>query len=506
MPHSAVVRIYATEQEPDYDSPWQARSPHSSTGSGVVISPRRILTSAHVVANATFIQIQRISDTNKIIATVVGICHDADLALLEVENTTFMKGIKIPKIGVLPSRRDRVAVVGFPVGGDEVSITEGVVSRIEVQRYTHSQRYLLAVTVDAAINHGNSGGPVFRKGAVVGIAFQGLNDADGIGEMVPPPIIKNFLAGIKDTPKMPLPTLGVATQNLENPSLRAQLGMAKNDTGVLVLRVAHGSSSYGVIKEGDTLLKIGTSKIANNSTINYRGKHRTRFDVIMGERQVGDTLAFQILREGKKHKVTLTLKEKVDLIPRSQYDVTPSYFIFGGLVFQTLCRDYLATWDNWWEKAPKEFLHLYYSGMRTAHKQEAIILSQILADEINIGYEGLYSESIMSVNGKKPRDIQHFVSLVEKSTNTVEIHTSSNSRIVFDVKKARLRSAPILERYRIERDRSVNLMPSWQDKQRPEAIKPSKKVRKSPPRKKPAVTKKPPSKKRAPGQARPKSS
>ena len=190
-----------------------------------MIGPRKILTSAHVVANATFIQIQRISDTNKLIARVVGICHDADLALLEVESSTFMRGITVPKIGELPSRQDRVAVVGFPVGGDEVSFTEGVVSRIEVQRYSHSQRYLLAVTVDAAINSGNSGGPVFRKGKVVGIAFQGLNEADGIGEMVPAPIIKNFIAGIRKTPKMPLPTLGVSAQNLENPALRKQLKM-----------------------------------------------------------------------------------------------------------------------------------------------------------------------------------------------------------------------------------------------------------------------------------------
>ena len=412
MSHSAVVRIYATQQEPDYDSPWQARSPASSTGSGVIIKPRQILTSAHVVADATFIQVQRISAPNKVVAKVVGICHDADLALLEVEDKDFMRGVTVPPLGNMPSRSDRVAVVGFPVGGDEVSITEGVVSRIEVQRYTHSQRHLLAVTVDAAINHGNSGGPVFRSGKVVGIAFQGLNEADGIGEMVPPPLIKNFLTGIKTTPRMQLPTLGVSTQNLENPMLRDRLGMRANESGVLVLKVEYGSSAWGLVKEGDCLLKIGGSKIANNCTINYRNKHRTRFDVILGEKRVGHFINLQVLRDGKRISLKLELKEKVELVPRSQYDVTPSYYIFGGLVFQVLCRDYLATWDSWWEKAPKEFLHTYYSGNRTAKQLESIILCQILADEVNVGYEGLYSESIASVNGKKIRDMKHFVGLV----------------------------------------------------------------------------------------------
>jgi len=474
MSHSAVVRIYATEQEPDYDSPWQAQSPSSSTGSGVIIKPKQILTSAHVVADATFIQVQRISAPNKVVAKVVGICHDSDLALLEVEDASFMRGVKVPPLGDLPSRRDRVAVIGFPVGGDEVSITEGVVSRIEVQRYTHSQRHLLAVTVDAAINHGNSGGPVFRNGKVVGIAFQGLNDADGIGEMVPPPLIKNFLAGIKTTPKMQLPTLGIATQNLENPMLRERLGMRPNDSGVLVLKVEFGSSAWGIIKEGDTLLKIAGTKIANNCTIKYLNKHRTRFDVVLGEKRVGNALTVQVLRDGKRLPLKLELKAKVELVPRAQYDVTPSYYIFGGLVFQTLCRDYLATWDNWWEKAPKEFLHTYYSGSRTAEKLATVILCQVLADEVNVGYEGLYSESIASVNGTNVRDLRHFVSLIEGSRDVVEIRTSSNSLIVLNVDEVHKRSTAILDRYRIERDRSLDLMPS-KGNVATKAIKPKKK-------------------------------
>src|SRR4030095_13017077 len=185
---------YATTQDPDYDSPWQAQVPQASTGSGVVIGPGRVLTGAHVIANATFVQVQKISDTEKVVARVVGVCHDCDLALSEVGDRRFRDGIDPAKLGELPDLRDRVAVVGFPIGGEEISITEGVVSRIEVQRYSHSQRYLLAVTVDAAINKGNSGGPVFKSGNVVGIAFQKLENAENVGEMVPAPIIRHFLA------------------------------------------------------------------------------------------------------------------------------------------------------------------------------------------------------------------------------------------------------------------------------------------------------------------------
>ena len=115
-------------------------------------------------------------------------------------------------IGDLPHLRDAVQVVGYPIGGEEVSITEGVVSRIEVQRYEHSQRHLLAVTVDAAINEGNSGGPVFARGKVVGIAFQAIPDAENIGEMVPAPILQRFLDGVKQGKDARVPGLGIATQ------------------------------------------------------------------------------------------------------------------------------------------------------------------------------------------------------------------------------------------------------------------------------------------------------
>ena len=59
MSHNAVVRVYATIQEVNLDTPWQSCTPSSSSGSGVVVEHGRVLTGAHVVANATFLQVQK---------------------------------------------------------------------------------------------------------------------------------------------------------------------------------------------------------------------------------------------------------------------------------------------------------------------------------------------------------------------------------------------------------------------------------------------------------------
>lgn len=455
MSDLAVVKVLATTQNADYDLPWNARAPRASTGSGVVVSANHILTGAHVVANATFIQVQKISDPEKHIVQVKSISHDCDLALLEVEDG-FLEEIEAPELGELPTLRDRVSVVGYPIGGEEVSVTEGVVSRIEVQRYAHSQRHFLAVTVDAAINPGNSGGPVFKDGKIVGIAFQALDEGEAIGEMVPVPIIRHFLQLAQNQPRVLLPSLGVVTQTLENPELRKHLGMSKEQSGLLISDLEFGSSVSGKLEIGDVILQIAGNKIANNGTIQYRGKHRMRFDVLLGESAVGETLTLHALRDGKEFEVDIELKAWTALVPRSQYEQEPVFFVLAGFIFQRLSRDYLAIWDDWWDAAPKEFLHDYFSGMRREDRREVIILSQVLADEINQGYEERYRESIIAVGDTKPRDMKHFVELVENAKDTLVMRTSQGGLIVLDAKEAQASQSRILKRYHIPRDRNLS--------------------------------------------------
>ncbi|HEY3803803.1 MAG TPA: serine protease [Kofleriaceae bacterium] len=458
MAYPQVIRVFATSQDPDFDGPWQARTPSNSTGSAVVIGPGLMLTGAHVVANATFLQIQKLSHPDKAIARVRAVSHDCDLALLEVvEPSDFLDDIEPAELGDMPRLRDEVAVVGYPVGGEEISITEGVVSRIEVQRYSHSQRHMLAVTVDAAINAGNSGGPVFGEGKVVGIAFQKLTGVDNIGEMVPPPIIRSFLDGVSKGKRPEIPALGITTQNLENPLLRKQLGLTGDEKGVVVLHIDHEGSSDGVLQPRDVITSIDDLKIANNGTVQFMGRYRTRYDVVLGNRYIGDKLKLEIKRDGKAKTVEVELQKWQPLVPRARYDLLPPYFLYGGLVFQQLTRDYLTTWDKWWNKAPKEFLNYYYLGFRTAEQHEIVILTQVLADEINVGYSHLYNEAVATLDGRIPLDMEDFVERLSAARGVVEIVTTSGGMIMLDTEEVRKATARIMLRYHIPRDRTPGL-------------------------------------------------
>lgn len=468
MIQSAVVRVFATTQSFDYEQPWQRMPPATGTGSGVVIRGGRVLTGAHVVADATFLQVQLESSPERFVARLVGVSHDADLALLEVEDEAFADGIEPAVLGGLPDLQEPIRVVGFPVGGEEVSITGGVVSRVEVQRYAHSQRSLLAVTVDAAINSGNSGGPVVdQEGRVVGIAFQSLEDAENIGEMVPVPLIERFLAAIDAGRSTEVPGLGISIQSLENPALRRALGLGSK-SGLRVQAVDHGTScsiagpgddaAQTCLMVDDVLLAVEGHPIANNGTIRYRDRFRTTFDALLGERSIGDRLQLDVWRRNEQISVEIELRPYRTLVPSYGFDLEPLWLSFGGVIFQELSRDYLRTWgDRWWDRAPNELLHHEEAGIRTPERQGVVILSQFLAGAVNVGYADFEDEVLVAIDGRMPVDLVDLARSLDAASGAVEFKTSSGARIVFDADEARRADEEIRDRYGLTKDRSGRL-------------------------------------------------
>jgi hypothetical protein len=212
-----------------------------------------------------------------------------------------------------------------------------------------------------------------------------------------------------------------------------------------------------VLAVRDVITAIDGMAIANNGTVQYRGQHRTRYDVALIGKYVGDSLRLTVNRNGAPRDVEVALRPWLPLVPRSRYDQAPAYFVYGGLVFQTLTRDFLTTWDKWWNKAPKEFLYYYYSGERGPDRHEVVILTQILADEINVGYAHLYNEAVTAVNGVMPRDLADFVARLDAAHGIVEILTSSGGVVMFDATEVRAATMRILARYHIPIDRSPGL-------------------------------------------------
>lgn len=459
MTAEQVVRVLATVQRPDYDCPWQMQSPSASTGSGVVIGAGQVLTGGHVVADATFVQVQTATHPRRYLARVVATAHEADLALLEVDDPAFAERTEPAQIGKQPAQRDEVVVVGFPVGGEEASYTEGVVSRIELTNYTHSHRRLLAITVDAAINPGNSGGPAYdAQGRLVGIAFQKRRDADGIGYLVPSVLVERFLEAVAQRRSTEAPALGLRLQTLENPALRHALGLANGLEGVRIVEVGYGGSAWGRLQVDDVLVRVDGHAVASNGTIAWEHGLRTGLGVALSRAHVGDALEVEVVRAGEVVREVLTLAPDASLVPRDRHDVRPSWLIYGGLVIQPLGLDYLQTWTKL-RDAPRELVMLYARALRTPARHAALVITKVLAHRLNLGYEGASDRVIEAVDGEVPRDLADLARRLDAAEGRVRMRTSGGDLLVFDAAEVRAETAELLDLYRVPADRSADLAP-----------------------------------------------
>ena len=456
---ASVVRIEVTMQEPDYRSPWDAGRIEGGVGSGFVISGRRILTNAHVVSNARFITITREGVSHPFIAHVRFIAHDCDLALLSVEDESFFKGTRELEIGGVPRIESAVSVYGYPLGGERLSVTRGVVSRIDFETYTHSAvDSHLVIQIDAAINPGNSGGPVLQNNKVVGVAFQGYSGdvAQNMGYMIPTPVIDRFLMDISKGSYTGYTDLSLAYRPLISPSSRKALGMEQPDVGVLVTDVHEKGSSSGFLQKGDVLLSIDGHPITSNGRVDLEGESVEMAEVV--ERKfAGDKVSLDILRDGKPSKVEFPLLGSWPFHMQSHaYDEKPRYLLHGGLLFQPLDHNFMTssgagdlrirrTFDDFVDR------HLYLE------RPEVIVLSRILADPVNKDCDGLHPGIVDSINGKTIRSLEDVQSAFTAPTTYDVIILMGNGVPIILKREEVTRAMPrILERYRIPSPQNMN--------------------------------------------------
>ena len=334
------------------------------------------------------------------------VAHDCDLAILEPEDDKFFEGMEPLEIGELPAVRSTVVTYGYPAGGEQISYTRGVVSRIEVQSYVHmGNRAYLAAQTDAAINPGNSGGPVIQDDKVVGVAFQGTPGLENTGFFIPTTLINHFIKDIEDKQYDGFPQAGVRLVALQNPAYRRALKLPDNDIGARIDHIFDVPTSKELLKVDDVILKVGPYDVGSDGTIVYE-HNRVFMGVAFSDIQSGEKVPLKIWRDGKEQDIDLPIytytKDKAE---GNQYDVLPRYFIYGGLVFVPLSRDYMRTLGSGWGdpvNAPLTY-ELFYRKHETPEKArpEPVILASVLAHPVNANFGVRARALVDTINGVK---------------------------------------------------------------------------------------------------------
>ena len=406
-PEKSVVQIITAYQEPNWAAPWIFDSPHFASGTGFLIDGNRIMTNAHVVAWTKQLLVRKYHDPQRYFATVEFVAHDVDLAILKVDDPKFYEGMKPLQFGELPQVRSQVVTYGFPAGGQQISYTRGVVSRIEVESYAHpGNRAFLAVQTDAAINPGNSGGPVIQDDKVVGVAFEGLVGLQNTGFFIPTTMVKHFLTDIGDGKYDGVPDSGLQMVALQNPAFRAMLKLPPDSKrGVRVDRVMDIPATKKLIQPNDVLMKIGDYDVDDDSTITYHG-NTVGASVAFDLAQNDSTLPLEVWRDGAMLHLDLPMNVyHDDYAQGNQYDTLPPYYIYGGLVFTPLSLDYLKSiGSSMSQSGGRELIYeLVYRHLEDPEhwRPQPVVLSSILDNEVNANLTTRSQALVDKINGQR---------------------------------------------------------------------------------------------------------
>jgi S1-C subfamily serine protease len=439
---NSVVKVFASARYPDLYRPWSKQPPAEVTGSGVVIEGKRLLSNAHVVQYASQVQIQANQAGDRISATVVAVAPGIDLALLKLDDESFFDTHPpVPREKILPEIKDAVMAYGYPQGGTSLSITKGIVSRIEFAPYNVPTAGLW-IQIDAAINPGNSGGPVMAGDKMIGLAFSRLGMAENIGYIIPCEEIDLFLEDIRDGKYDGKPAMHDDLQTLENPALRAFLKLDKSAEGIVVHRPDNEDPGYP-LKEWDLISRIGNIPVDNQGMVKLGATLRVRFQYHIQKIAKDGKVALTVVRAGKTVPIDLPVRTRREMLIPQLNGTYPSYFVFGPLVFSTATTDFIAgltrsdyggSWMTMLNYVGNPLLRRMGEKAAFPGERLVVVSAPFFPHKLAQGYSNPMGHVVKSINGTSIKNMDHLVGFLRDCKDefiTIHFDQRGSEDIVF---------------------------------------------------------------------------
>jgi S1-C subfamily serine protease len=462
----SVVKVFSQMRLPNPVRPWTKQNPIEVMGSGVVIERNRILTNAHLVLYADEIFVQGGQGGDRVEAKVAAIGPGIDLAVLTLEDESFFaKRPPIPRASKLPEITSRVAVQGFPVGGNTLSTTQGTVARIEYDLYETGGAGL-RIQVDAVINPGNSGGPAVVDGKMIGVIS---GQAENIGYIIPNQEIDDFLTDVADGRYEGKPFVFDQFQSMENEALRGKLGVARNVRGLMVREPKRREPSYP-LKEFDILTRIGTHEIDNEGMIQAEDNLRLSFMSQVPKLARNGTVPVSVLRAGKTIEVALPVSRESDHLLRGYDGSYPSYFVCGPLVFSPVAGNAIAYYFQYnpglaGRNSPLTIRRS--DRARFPGEELVVVTAPLLRTRMTKGYADPFGQVVSEVNGTKVKNLAHLVELVRSCNDeyvTFRFAEDYSETLVFRRKAMLEATEPLMSENGIPRRGSDDVLAVWSGK------------------------------------------
>lgn len=469
---NSVVKVFATERYPDPYQPWTKQPPAEVSGSGVVIQGKRILSNAHLVLYASQVEVQANQSGDKVSATVEMIAPGIDLALLKVDDEAFFDSHPpLARASTLPGIKDAVMAYGYPEGGASLSITKGIVSRIEFTSYNFPVSGL-RIQIDAAINPGNSGGPAVVGDKMVGLAFSHLGGADNIGYIIPNEEIELFLEDVKDGHYDGKPAMFDEFQTLENPALRAFLKLDKSVEGLVVHKPDSSDPAYP-LKEWDVITKIGDTPVDDQGMIRFGPNLRVNFVYLIQKAAKNGKLPLTVVRGGKELQLQVPVSAQRPMLIPTLQGAYPDYFVYGPMVFSTATTEFIGGLSRTLNTPAA----LLISGSplvtrmfdKPAFDGESLVVvsSPFFPHKLAKGYSNPVTQVVKSVNGTRIKNLPHLVQVLRDSKEpyiAVEFFNRHAETVIFPRAEMVAATEGILTDNGVRAQASANLLAIWNGK------------------------------------------
>ncbi len=428
---SSVVRVSSTLQDWNPWQPWEKNTPRKRRGLAAIVAPQRVLTTAELAANATFIEFESVDGTRFTPAKVVAIDYEANLVLLGPaggeEGNRFFGGTIPIALASPPDLGGALEILQVEENGVPLR-TQGVFQSVDLASGFLPGQNFLTYMVKASMQSAASSYslPVLRDGKLAGVLIS-YNSKDQICDVAATEIVSRFLAEASNGGYRGFPSLGVAIAGTEDSSFRQWLGLSDDQGGLYIRTVRKGGAAEtaGVMK-GDVLLAVDGQAIDRRGYYQHPAHGSLSWGhLIRGTRATGDSVTLSLLRGGKPLEITATLTRDDDakrLVPAHLFGSAPNFLVKGGLVFQELSRPLLESFGNDWEsRAPLELLDAYENPEKYEDKVNRIVfLSGVIPTPATVGYERLRNLVVSKVNGREIRDMKELIAAFDESR---ELHS-----------------------------------------------------------------------------------